>query len=136
MELGQAFEADSEILVERCARAAHEVNRVYCEALGDVSQVKWRNAPLWQRDSARNGVRAVLDGASAEASHENWMAEKLDAGWRYGEVKDADARTHPCIVAYADLPLDQRAKDSIYGAVVRQVAWVIATYGSTSPAAE
>src|SRR5438105_262770 len=38
-------------VVEACARAAHEVNRAYCLALGDASQVAWEDAPEWQRSS-------------------------------------------------------------------------------------
>lgn len=107
--------------VEACARAAHEVNRAYCEALGDHSQVPWDEAPDWQKESARNGVMPVLEGAGPEKSHEGWMAEKLATGWVYGAVKDAEKKTHPCMVPYVELPPEQRAKDAIYCAVVRQM---------------
>lgn len=43
---------------EQIARVVHEVNRAYCEALGDTSQPKWEDAPQWQRDSAMLGVTA------------------------------------------------------------------------------
>lgn len=116
-----------EELVESCARAAHEVNRAYCAALGD-SQPSWEEAPFWQKDSLRAGARSVLLGGpdhTPEASHEGWMAQKLAEGWVYGEVKDTKAKTHPCIVPYRDLPREQQAKDHIFMAVVRQVAQAI-----------
>ena len=47
------------------------------------------------------------------------MAEKEQAGWVYGIEKDEAAMTHPCLVPYAELPADQRFKDSLFGAVVR-----------------
>jgi hypothetical protein len=104
------------------ARMAHEVNRAYCEALGDLSQLAWDDAPGWQQESALNGVRLHLDNPEAgpEASHENWMCEKIAAGWVYGPVKSPDAQppTHPCLVAFADLPVEQQAKDYIFRAVV------------------
>lgn len=107
--------------IEACARAAHEVNRAYCAALGDASQVPWEDAPEWQRESARNGVAGALAGNTPEQSHESWRAEKALAGWTYGQVKDAAAKTHPCMVPYAELPPEQQAKDSIFLAVVRIV---------------
>ena len=30
------------------AKTAHEVNRAYCQGLGDYSQLHWEEAPDWQ----------------------------------------------------------------------------------------
>lgn len=105
------------------ARVCHEVNRAYCQALGDQSQVPWADAPDWQRHSAHNGVRLHLESeAGPDASHENWMAEKVADGWRYGETKDPEAKTHPCLVPFDALPREQQAKDHIFRAVVHALA--------------
>ncbi len=103
------------------ARVCHEVNRAYCQALGDDSQLPWGKAPDWQRQSAIKGVDFIVDNPDAppSASHASWLAEKTADGWRYGEVKDADAKTHPCFLPYERLPVEQRAKDYIFGAIVR-----------------
>jgi hypothetical protein len=107
---------------EKIARACHEVNRAYCQALGDNSQVSWEIAPDWQRASAINGVRAHLEagpmGLSPGASHVSWLEEKARDGWKYGPVKDAEKKEHPCFVEYHNLPLEHQAKDYIFGAVV------------------
>lgn len=105
--------------IEACARAAHEVNRAYCLAIGDTSQPSWDDAPDWQKESIRKGVTGALDGNTSEQSHESWLAEKVRTGWVYGPVKDPEAKTHPCMVPYAELPPEQRAKDKVYLAVVR-----------------
>jgi hypothetical protein len=105
-------------LLEHAAAAAHEVNRLYCFALGDFSQEHWDEAPNWQRESAIVGVRAVITGAGPEALHESWMRQKLADGWVHGEVKDPDAKTHPCLLPYADLPAAQRVKDTLFHYVV------------------
>jgi hypothetical protein len=109
-----------DLKVEIIARAAHEINRIYCSALGDDSQSDWDSAPEWQRQSAINGVRFHLsnENVTPEQSHECWLREKLAAGWTYGLVKDADKLEHPCCVEYDELPLAQRAKDSLFSAVV------------------
>lgn len=103
------------------ARVTHEVNRAYCQALGDDSQVAWEEAPQWQKDSALAGVQAVLMGTAntPEEQHEAWSAQKLADGWKYGEVKDPVAKTHHCLVPYSDLPPEQRAKDYLFRAVVQ-----------------
>lgn len=101
------------------ARVCHEVNRAYCEALGDNSQVRWGDAPEWQHVSARLGVDLHLSGDfGPEASHISWMKKKLDDGWTYGPVKDAEKKEHPCLVPFAELPREQQAKDYIFRAVV------------------
>lgn len=107
-------------LIERAARACHEVNRAYCLALGDTSQPAWEDAPDWQKDSARNGARLHLEvpDAGPQASHESWSAEKLATGWKYGPVKDLEKKEHHCLVPFDQLPREQRAKDFIFRGVV------------------
>lgn len=109
--------------VINAAIAAHEVNRIYCKYLGDDSQPRFEDAPDWQIDSAIQGVEAIIEfpNQPASSSHDNWMREKLEAGWKYGPIKDADKREHPCMVPYEDLPIDQRMKDTIFMAVVKGV---------------
>lgn len=108
--------------IEACARAAHEVNRAYCLALGDASQPLWDEAPDWQKASSRNGVAGALGGNTPEQSHEAWLEEKRATGWKYGPVKDPTKKEHPCFVPYAELPDAQQAKDHLFTATVREVA--------------
>jgi hypothetical protein len=107
---------------EACARAAHEVNRAYCLAIGDGSQPSWENAPDWQKVSALKGVVTALAGATPRESHEAWRAEKERDGWVYGETKDPAAKKHPCMVPYDALPPEQREKDMLFLCAVRPMA--------------
>jgi len=101
------------------ARVCHEVNKAYCEALGDTSQPTWGDAPQWQKDSALMGVALHTSGDHGpEKSHESWMAQKLVEGWVYGPYKDPENKRHHCIVPFAELPAAQQAKDFIFRAVV------------------
>ena len=101
------------------AKVCHEVNRAYCKALGDNSQSAWEDAPKWQIDSALLGVKLHTEtDAGPSASHDGWMAQKIAEGWIYGEVKDPEAKTHPCIMPFDKLPQNQQAKDFIFCAVV------------------
>jgi len=106
------------------ARVAHQVNRALCSAFGDYSQPSWEDAPEWQRESAIKGVvfRQQNPNEPISAQHDAWMDEKLAAGWKYGEVKDAEAKTHPCIRPFHELPREQQAKDWVFVAVVRALS--------------
>lgn len=110
--------------VEAIARVAHEVNRAYCEALGDHSQKPWETAPEWQKTSAVNGVQFHIDnpGAGPSHSHEEWLKEKEATGWKFGPIKDEVKKEHPCFVPYGQLPVEQRAKDYIFRGVVHALA--------------
>lgn len=114
---------NKEAMIEACARAAHEANRAYCFAIGDTSQVAWELAPEWQKSSAREGVRGVIDhGNGPEESHASWLRVKEADGWVFGKVKDAEKKQHPCMVPYSELPEEQRQKDQIFVQTVRAVA--------------
>jgi hypothetical protein len=102
------------------AKVCYQANKAWCEANGDNSQKDWDDAEQWQRDSAINGVKFKIDNPNAgeDAQHNAWMKEKVDAGWIYGETKDAEKKTHPCIVAFNKLPEFQQKKDALFCAIV------------------
>jgi RyR domain-containing protein len=115
--------------VHEIAQVAHEVNRAYCQSIGDDSQPSWADAPQWQKDSAVNGVHAHMAATlTPEQSHEKWMEEKVRDGWVYGPVKDPAKKEHPCMVPYGELPLEQRTKDFLFRGVVHAVREVYAEH--------
>ena len=108
--------------MEQVAKVAHEVNRAYCQALGDDSQPTWEAAPEWQRVSARMGADLhTMGDFGPEASHISWMRQKLADGWKYGPVKDPEKKEHPCMVPFDQLPAEQQAKDHLFRGVVHAV---------------
>ena len=109
--------------IEAIAKVAHEVNRAYCNAMGDHSQLAWEEAPDWQRKSAVKGVEFHLANPDATPvqSHESWREEKEAAGWTWGKVKNEERKTHPCILPYLKLPVEQRAKDYIFSSICREL---------------
>jgi len=63
---------------------------------------------LWQN------MESCLSKLDANA----WLEDKKKDGWVYGEVKDAEAKTHPCIVPFEELPEFQKKKDALFCAIV------------------
>ncbi len=98
------------------ARVCHQINRAYCQAIGDFSQPDWEDAPQWQKDSAIAGVQFHLANryAGPQGSHESWLAQKEKDGWKYGAVKDVEKKEHPCFVPFHELPKEQQAKDYLF----------------------
>lgn len=112
------LDADADAMI--IAKVCHEVNRGYCEAIGDTSQAPWDEAPDWQRQSAVNGVKFVLahPDAPPSASHDSWLAEKRADGWKYGPIKHPAKKEHPAFLPYNLLPEEQKIKDYLFNAVV------------------
>lgn len=106
--------------VNSIAKVCHNANKAWCEVNGDSSQKNWEDAETWQRDSAISGVMFKLDnpGAGKDAQHNAWMHDKINDGWVYGEVKDVEKKTHPCIVPFEQLPEFQQKKDALFCAIV------------------
>lgn len=102
------------------AKTAHEANRALCLSQGDNSQVPFDEAPTNIKASAIDGVVRILDGISKtpEDSHDSWCNFKKADGYVYGEIKDDVAKTHPCLVPYAQLPAEQKVKDAVFFAIV------------------
>lgn len=100
------------------ARTAHAVDRAYRLVSGDDS-------PTWEKDSAHSreawiiSVRAIMNHSTPETMHELWSKELARLGWSHGEKFDVDSKTHPNLVAYADLPFTTRCRDALIVAVVR-----------------
>lgn len=103
------------------AKTCHNVNKAYCESIGDNSQPSWENAPDWQKESAVKGVEFHLSNPDSKSSdsHNSWLAEKVANGWVYGPVKDPEKKEHPCMVPYEELPKEQQTKDALFIAVVK-----------------
>jgi len=120
-QMKQFIDASFDGWVYSIAEICHETNRLYCRMVADFSQKPWAECEDWQRKSAIEGVKYRLANpdATPEMMHGSWLQSKLSDGWVYGEVKDADKKTHPCIVPYNELPLNHQLKDYLCGNIVK-----------------
>lgn len=81
--------------IVKIANIAHQVNKAYCESIGDFSQPDWKNTPEWQKQSAFNGIKYYLN-----------------------EVENLDKKPYPCLVPYDQLSTEQKTKNCLFKAVV------------------
>ena len=40
--------------------------------------------------------------------HEVWAVTRIKQGWTYGEQRNDELKTHPCLVPYEDLPEEEK----------------------------
>lgn len=111
-----------ELSNEQIAEVCHEANRAFARILGDdeAGLPHWKFAPSWQKESAVAGVeyRRMHPKATPRDLHNQWCDKKLKDGWTYGPEKNAALKTHPCILNYDSLDLNQKRKDYLFGAIV------------------
>ncbi|MDE6265436.1 MAG: Ryanodine receptor Ryr [Paramuribaculum sp.] len=47
----------------------------------------------------------------AKNVHEVWALNRINDGWKYGEVRDDTKKEHPCLVPYEELPDSEKEYD-------------------------
>lgn len=47
----------------------------------------------------------------AENVHENWSKGRIADGWVYGETRDDEKKTTPCLVPYSELSEEEKEYD-------------------------
>lgn len=43
--------------------------------------------------------------------HEVWSETRISQGWTYGEQRNDELKTHPCLVPYEELPEEEKVYD-------------------------
>ncbi|MBL7772555.1 MAG: hypothetical protein JNM95_06835 [Chitinophagaceae bacterium] len=106
--------------VEHIAKVCHQAMKAFCETQQDYGLPDWEEAEDWQHVSTIEGVthRLAHPEQGFNAQHIQWMEEKVKQGWTFGLEKDADKKTHPCLVPFEELPLFQQQKDKLFCMIV------------------
>lgn len=105
-------------LTERRAIFVYEGARLHASAIGAPIVPE----PWGQREVAfRTQFLAVIDAQMGpdrsddpEALHNSWWEAYERMGWRYGPVRDPEAKTHPDMVPFADLGFEEQIKDEVF----------------------
>lgn len=107
------------------ASVCHAATRALAETFGDFTHKPWNEAESWVRTSAMAGVEFLRDNPnlSPEDQHKMWCEFRLREGWRWGPVKSVKDKTHPSLVPFETLPIEERAKDVVFQLVARSMLW-------------
>ena len=114
-----------DVTAEDIARVVHAANRELQIVQGDPApSPPWDEAPDYQVRQATAGVAEALRNPelTTEQSHELWVQRMREDGWTYGETKDTGQKTHPTMLPFGELPIEQQLKDRLFLAIVRALA--------------
>jgi len=116
LPMGYDLVEAKEDAILHCAMICHEVTAAMNLAHHEYT-IPWEI----NRGSIISGVMRYLDNPkeTPEENHNAWMSYRASEGWTYGQIKDAKAKTHPCMVPYGALDPHQQSKDMIFRAIVR-----------------
>ena len=107
--------ADAARIIHNCVNSLNEVL--------DFPQTQLDEETL---ESTISAIKFHLaNDLTPEESHDLWMKTKLELGWKYGEVKDVEKKTHPDLVPYEDLPIQEKLKDEIFISLVKALKPII-----------
>lgn len=102
----------------KAAKTAHDMNRHYCVSINDPVQAPWELLTAEKVESVLIGVAGVVAGNTPELSHALWSMTHKQMGWKLGPVRDEEKKEHPNLRPYAELPIQQRLKDTLFRTVV------------------
>ena len=53
----------------------------------------------------------VLVEQMSKNVHEVWAETRVSQGWTYGELRNDELKTHPCLIPYEELPEEEKEYD-------------------------
>lgn len=78
---------------------------------GDTNQAMYEPKPIETAHvTLPENLRALVERL-AENAHDVWAKQRMDDGWTYGPRRDDQAKKHPDLVPYADLPESEKDYD-------------------------
>lgn len=102
------------------AKIAHLICTAYCLAAGIEAPTPWDELSDDAKDARAGDVEYLKTNQSAgpDALHVQWKTVKEAEGWTFGETRDEEAKTHPGLVPFLELPLETQIRDSLFAATV------------------
>lgn len=106
--------------LELAAKTAHSVVQCVNRKFGCKELPAWEQTLTWYRASMVKHVEYIVyHNYKPSKIHDKWVKRKIGLGWKYGLVLDKDKKTHPLLISYTGLPVEERMKlDMIKAAVM------------------
>ena len=100
----------------------HEATEAICEVYND-QQPDDVDSEWWQESSIMEGILFALNNPEATPrNHHDQQCAKKDAElWVFGKEMNAELKTHPYLVMYAELPKHQQVKYAVFQALVKKL---------------
>ncbi len=72
---------------------------------------KYRPRPIETSSVKLSADLVELTEKLAENAHDHWASRRIAEGWTFGEKRDDEAKRHPCLVPYDQLPDSEKQYD-------------------------
>lgn len=117
-------------LNERRAVFVYETARLQAMAVNaPIIPEAWSKRDTFFRAQFRDIITRMMGPdrfTDAETAHNSWVADYAKMGYRYGPVRDHEAKTHPDMVPFKDLGWEERIKDAVFIALCEMARkWVV-----------
>ncbi len=76
-----------------------------------MKKVKYTPQPIDTTDVVLPKELEQLVEEMSKNVHEVWAETRIKQGWKYGEQRNDELKTHPCLVPYEDLPEEEKEYD-------------------------
>lgn len=117
-------------LLERRAIFVYEGARLQADAVdAPIVPPPWQHREPAFREQFRTVIAMMCSDqrkSDPEELHDDWVRAYEAMGWRWGGTRDPEAKTHPDMVPFGDLPFAEQIKDAVFVAlceIARQWIW-------------
>ena len=76
-----------------------------------MNEKEYMPQPIDTKDVMLSGNLGLLVEPMAKNVHEVWASSRISQGWTYGEQRNDEMKTHPCLVPYEELPEEEKEYD-------------------------
>ena len=77
----------------------------------EMNKVKYTPQPIDTTDVELPGELEQLVEQMSKNVHDVWAETRIKQGWKYGERRNDELKTHPCLVPYEELPEEEKEYD-------------------------
>lgn len=97
--------------LEFIASVAHSVQKGIDHAFGLPELHPWGLMGEEYKARLCLSVRSILiHDKSAKSLHDAWMNRLMKEGWKLGEIKDNEKKTHPLLIPFDELPIEWKLR--------------------------
>lgn len=76
-----------------------------------MNKAQYTPLPIDTTDVELPGELEQLVEQMSKNVHDVWAETRIKQGWKYGERRNDELKTHPCLVPYEELPEEEKEYD-------------------------
>lgn len=105
--------------LEIAAKTAHSVLQCVNRKFNCKELPAWEQTLTWYRASMVKHIEYIIyHNYKPSRIHDKWIKRKIGFGLKYGKELDWNKKTHPLLVPFTELPVEERMKLDLIKAAV------------------